>query len=79
MKRIAGMTPSSGSENVLSLLQHVDGCNNLIASETANVVNCAFLEPMKSFVPIEPATPSWDESTSEVSEPEVLFALKVPL
>lgn len=76
VKRIAGMTPSSGSENVLSLLQHVDGCNNLIASETANVVNCAFLEPMKSFVPIEPATPSWDESTFEVSEPEVLFALK---
>ena len=50
--------------------------SNLTASETANVVNFAFLEPMKSFVPIEPATPSWDESTFEVCELDVLFALK---
>ena len=57
VKRIAGMTPASGSDNLRSLL-HVEGLDHHLPDRVvANAINSAFLDQMKSFSPLDATLP----------------------
>ena len=57
VKRIAGMTPASGSDNLRSLL-HVEGLDHHLPDrDVANAINSAFLDQMKSFSPLDATLP----------------------
>ncbi|XP_032219552.1 uncharacterized protein LOC116602297 [Nematostella vectensis] len=76
VKRVAGMTPASGHESVLSHLQ-LEGYNEKSnEQELANAINSAFLEPMEQFLPLQ-APPAYAEDSTvlTVSESTVLSAL----
>ena len=57
VKRITGMTPASGSDNLRSLL-HVEGLDHHLPDrDVANAINSAFLDQMKSFSPLDATLP----------------------
>ena len=77
VKRIAGMTPASGSDNLRSLL-HVEGLDHHLPDrDVANAINSAFLDQMKSFSPLD-ATPPFEANSAVVtiSEVDVLTAIR---
>ena len=49
VKRISGMTPSTGSEDLISQLAHIQCNDDLSSLDIANLINDSFLEPMNSF------------------------------
>ena len=64
VKKIAGMSPACGSEDVLTKLNSL--CvDSLSPRELANKVNAAFTEPMKDFQPLV-CPPSAENTTSDV-------------
>ena len=77
VKRIAGMTPASGSDNLRSLL-HVEGLDHHLPDrDVANAINSAFLDQIKSFSPLN-ATPPFGANSAVViiSEVDVLTAIR---
>ena len=77
VKRIAGMTPASGSDNLRSLL-HVEGLDHQLPDrDVANAINSAFLDQMKSFSSLD-ATPPFEANSAVVtiSEVDVLTAIR---
>ena len=77
VKRIAGMTPASGSDNLRSLL-HVEGLDHHLPDrDVANAINSAFLDQMKSFSPLD-AIPPFEANSAVVtiSEVDVLTAIR---
>ena len=77
VKRIAGMTPASGSDNLRSLL-HVEGLDHHLPDrDVANAINSAFLDQMKSFSSLD-ATPLFEANSAVVtiSEVDVLTAIR---
>ena len=77
VKRICGLTPASGSESLLSILQ-LEGFENISCNpELPNVINAAFLKPMECFRVLNNASRPTDvHSSFVVSESVVLSALK---
>ena len=74
VKRIAGMTPASGSDNLRSLL-HVEGLDHQLPDrDVTNAINSAFLDQMKSL----DATPPFEANSAVVttSEVDVLTAIR---
>ena len=77
VKRIAGMTPASGSDNLRTLL-HVEGLDHYLPDrDVANAINSAFLDQMKSFSPLD-AIPPFEANSAVVtiSEVDVLTAIR---
>ena len=80
MKRIAGMTPACGSEELLSKLTalRADSCSPQVL---ANTINAAFLEPMQGFTRLvsppsaEVSRCSTSADVLQVTETAVLNAL----
>ena len=64
VKKIAGMSPACGSEDVLTKLNSLY-LDSLSPRELANKVNAAFTEPMKDFQPLV-CPPSAKNTTSDV-------------
>lgn len=51
VKKLSGMSPASGGRgDIIKSLQHIDGAPN--ASDLANVINDAFILPMREFSPL---------------------------
>ena len=77
VKRIAGMTPASGSDNLHSLL-HVEGLDHHLPDcDVANAINSAFLDQMKSFLPLNAIPPFKANSVVvTISEVDVLTAIR---
>ncbi|PFX13297.1 hypothetical protein AWC38_SpisGene22632 [Stylophora pistillata] len=76
VKRIAGMTPASGSDSLRSLL-YVEGLDHHPPDrDVANAINSVFLDQMKSFSPLD-ATPPFEANSVVVtiSEVDVLTAI----
>ena len=73
-KQIAGMTPASASDCLLSNLRCVDRLEHTSDLEISNAVNTAFLEPMKFYKPLHPITLEEDDSEALiVTEPGACF------
>ena len=51
VKQIAGMTPSTGAEDVYNQIQ-IDDLDRKSPTEIANFINTAFLDPMKIYQPL---------------------------
>ncbi|XP_068707894.1 uncharacterized protein [Montipora foliosa] len=63
VKKIAGMTPSAGCEEIRSHI-HIDGIEEKLTKDIADLINDALLDPMQEYQPLE-NLPSYD-SDSEV-------------
>ena len=76
VKRIAGMTPASDSDTVISSLQ-VKGTDGLSEQNIANMINAAFVEPLESFQRLE-SVPTPEEGSTQLIIPEsaILSALE---
>ncbi|PFX13943.1 Brevican core protein, partial [Stylophora pistillata] len=77
VKRIAGMTPASGSDSLRSLL-HVEGLDHHLPDcDVVNAINSASPDQMKSFSPLD-ATPPFEANSAVVtiSEVDVLTAIR---
>ncbi|CAB3992021.1 Hypothetical predicted protein, partial [Paramuricea clavata] len=51
VKQIAGMTPSTGAEDLYNQI-HIDDFDRKSPNEIANLINTAFLDPMKTYQPL---------------------------
>ena len=67
MKQIAGMVPTTGSDDLCSQL-HLDDIENMQRPDIANLINNAFLEPMNSFNPLSTLPPFDNYSSFQVNE-----------
>ena len=77
VKHISGLKPSSGRNSVLSPTDEIDGLDDHAA---ANLINTAFLDPMKAYQKINTLPSVLPSSTSHrppltLSEVDVLSAL----
>ena len=63
VKKIAGMTPSAGCEEIRSHI-HIDGIEEKSTKDIADLINDALLDPMQEYQPLE-NLPRYD-SDSEV-------------
>ena len=61
VKKIAGMAPASGSQDLRSQL-HVDDIEDYSLEEVSKIINNAFLEPMSNYHPLESPPPFEEES-----------------
>ena len=76
VKKIAGMTSSSVPDDFRSKL-HLDQIDDLDSHAIANLVNNAFLEPMKAYQPLQSLPPFDGEFNSpSLSELDIYLALK---
>ena len=75
VKQIAGMVPTTGSDDICSQL-HLDDIENMQRPDIANLINNAFLEPMNSFNPLSTLPPFDNYSSFQVNELEVFHLLK---
>ena len=77
VKRIARMTPASGSDNLHSLL-HVEGLDHHLPDcDVANAINSAFLDQMKSFLPLNAIPPfKANSAVVTISEVDVWTAIR---
>ena len=77
VKRIAGMTPASGSDNLHSLL-HVEGLDHHLPDcDVTNAINSAFLDQMKSFLPLNAIPPfKANSAVVTISEVDVWTAIR---
>ncbi len=60
VKKIAGMTPATGGDDIRSQL-HLDAIENKSPKEIADLINTALLEPMQEYNPFEilPDVQTW--------------------
>ena len=65
VKKIAGMTPATGGDDIRAQL-HLDAIENNLAKEIADLINTALLEPMQEFCPLE-ALPTFDPDSEIVN------------
>lgn len=76
VKKIAGMTPATGSDDLRSQL-HLDQIDDLDLQGIANLINYAFLEPMQDYQPLDSLPPYDGEFVAPVlSETDVYSALR---
>ena len=75
VKKIAGMTPATGGDDIQSQL-HLDAIENKSPKDIADFINTALLEPMQEYCPLE-ALPPFDPDSEVVnlSVTSVLLAL----
>ena len=74
VKKIAGMSPACGSEDVLTKLNSLY-LDSLSPRELANKVNAAFTEQMKDFQPLV-CPPSAENTTSDVLQVSEFLVFK---
>ena len=75
VKMIAGMAPTTGSDDVRSQL-HLDGIVDSSNLDIANLINTALLEPLQAYSPLACLPPAMDDSeVLTVNSSEVCNAL----
>ena len=76
MKKIAGMVPATGSEDLRAQLC-LNGIDDMTPQDIATQINNAFLDPMKAYQPLDSLPPfEADAVVPELTESNVYSALR---